>query len=323
MPMTKPMVSLLALFLAAPLAADPVLLQPIDCELGSSCYIQHLVDRDPGPAVRDHRCGNLSYDGHKGTDFALPNLAAMQSGVAVLAAAPGVVRGVRDEMEDRPYAPEDAAAIEGRECGNGLVLDHGGGWVSQYCHMKRGSLRVVPGQRVAAGTELGQVGMSGKTQFPHLHFSLRLEGRVVDPFAPTTLESCDLGGKPLWQMPPAYQPGGVIDLGFAPGLPSFEAIKAGEATLVGETDLAALVTWAYAYGVQAGDQMLLRLSGPEGVLIEKQITLERTQAQLFRALGRKRPAGGWPEGTYHAEVLLLRAGQELDRLERQITLPTR
>ncbi|MEM7521208.1 MAG: M23 family peptidase, partial [Pseudomonadota bacterium] len=95
---------------------------PVDCTLGQDCYIQQYMDRDEGPGVSDYRCRGLSYDGHKGTDFALPTLEAMHEGVNVLAAADGRVRGFRDGMADRLYSDETAAEIEGRECGNGVVL---------------------------------------------------------------------------------------------------------------------------------------------------------------------------------------------------------
>ena len=72
-------------------AAEPFSLDfPVDCTLGETCYIQQYVDHDPGPGARDFTCQGLSYDGHKGTDIALPTLAAMAQGVRVRAAAPGI-----------------------------------------------------------------------------------------------------------------------------------------------------------------------------------------------------------------------------------------
>lgn len=77
---------------ALPTGAEVMMLiPPIDCDIVSDCHIQQYVDRDPGPGWRDFTCGGLAYDGHKGTDFALPSLARMTEGVDVLAAAPGTV----------------------------------------------------------------------------------------------------------------------------------------------------------------------------------------------------------------------------------------
>ena len=50
------------------------------------------------------------------------------AGVPVLAAAPGVVRGTRDGETDRLVRSDiERAAVKDRECGNGVVIDHGGG----------------------------------------------------------------------------------------------------------------------------------------------------------------------------------------------------
>ena len=94
-----------ALFLCLPLTApmalaEPRLALPLDCTLGETCFIQNYVDADGGPGAADFTCGGLSYDGHKGTDFALLSHSAAQAGVNVLAAAPGVVRAVRDGVAD-------------------------------------------------------------------------------------------------------------------------------------------------------------------------------------------------------------------------------
>ena len=151
---------ILAISLAAHSAAGDVSLhQPIDCTLGSTCYIQQYVDADPGPGATDHTCGTLSYNTHKGTDFALPSLAAMQAGVNVLATASGSVLGIRDNMPDTGLTDATAGTVKGRECGNGVMIEHGDGWVTQYCHMKRGSITVRPDQIVSPGTILGQVAL--------------------------------------------------------------------------------------------------------------------------------------------------------------------
>lgn len=308
------MLSFLLVNLPLGAQADPVFVQPIACEIGTSCYIQHYVDRDPTAAVLDNGCGSLSYDGHKGTDFALISLQQMRDGVNVLAAAPGVVRGVRDEMPDTGYTDATRAAIAGRECGNGLAIDHGGGWVTQYCHMKRGSLAVEPGRRVGANTVLGQVGLSGQTQFPHLHLSVRKDGQIVDPFAIDTTCASPLTSYDLWRDALPYTPGGVIDVGFAVQIPNYDSVKDGSAHAVKLTpEVPALVTWAYVYGSQAGDVLTLRISGPQGRVIEKHITLEKAQAQLFRAIGRKRPTANWPKGSYLAEAILTRDKQVLSQ----------
>src|SRR3954469_21370580 len=124
--------------------AAPELGLPIACDIGSSCIVQNYVDRDAGPAARDYRCGFLTYDGHKGTDVRVSDRARYKDGVAVLAAAPGRVRAVRDGMAD-------GERVAGREAGNSVVIQHGDGWETQYAHLRRGSVAVRAGDRVEAG----------------------------------------------------------------------------------------------------------------------------------------------------------------------------
>ena len=311
-------VAAMIMSLAAPVAARDFLLDvPIDCALGTECFIQQYVDHDRTRAAKDYRCSSLSYDTHQGTDFALRSLGQMRQGVNVIAAAPGTVAGTRDGMDDRLYRTGDGDRINGRECGNGVRIDHGNGWSTQYCHLKRGSVTVKTGDQVSTATVLGQVGLSGRTQFPHVHMTLRKDGAVVDPFDPDGSIQC---GAPstdtLWQTPPPYRPGGVLDVGFADRVPNYDAIKEGTAAATQmPTDAPAIVVFGYAFGGKAGDQMHLRIDGPQGTVIEETVTIDRNQAQFFRAVGRKRTTQNWPTGAYTGTVVLLRGDREIDRRE--------
>jgi len=304
------------------LAQELKLSSPIDCDLEKDCYIQQFVDRDPGPGATDYTCSTLSYDGHKGTDFALRDIAQMERNIKVVASASGIVRGLRDGMPDIGYSDAVAADVEGRECGNGLVIDHGDGWETQYCHLKQGSLTVTRGEQVATGDVLGEVGQSGKAAFPHVHLSVRKDGKVIDPFDPLGALACTTSNEnTLWETPPPYRPGGILAVGFSDQIPEYDAIKAGVASRNDlPVDAPALVVYGFLFGTQAGDELSLDLAGPNGTIIEDIIALDRTQAQSFRAIGRRLQGASWPKGNYTGSATLMRAGKQIDQQSAALTI---
>ena len=158
--------------------------QPVNCRPYKECVVQQYVDLDPTSGRSDYACGKASYDGHKGTDFRLVTGRVYHKNIDVVAMADGTVLRVRDGVADRLVrGPDDLRRLKGKDCGNGLVIDHGQGVEAQYCHLKRGSLNVRPGKRVARGDKLGHVGLSGKTQMPHVHVTFRYKGKIVDPYS--------------------------------------------------------------------------------------------------------------------------------------------
>lgn len=194
--------ALCALLATAPVAAAeaPRLGLPLDCKLGKTCYIQKYVDHDRGAGYADYRCGPLSADGHKGTDFRLPDFAAMTRGVAVLAAAAGVVGAIRDGMPDVDARLVGEDAVTDRGLGNAVTIDHGGGWRTIYAHLRRGSVTPRIGDKVAAGATLGLVGLSGLSEFPHLHFAVEHRGKPVDPFTgPGVRVGCGPDSETMWR----------------------------------------------------------------------------------------------------------------------------
>ena len=122
---------------------------------------------------------------HAGTDFRAPY------GTPVLAAGPGTV----------VYA--------GRMSGYGNVIfvDHGGGLITRYAHLRR--IETKRHAEVTAGQRIGQVGSTGRATGPHLHFEVRIDGHAVNPVAAMEVATLERRAPLL---------GRVVSLGLAPAL---------------------------------------------------------------------------------------------------------
>jgi len=94
---------------------------------------------------------------HSGLDIAVPR------GTPITAAAEGQVLAVDDYFFN----------------GKTVFIDHGNGLLSMYCHLDR--VDVKPGAYVSQGQRLGLAGATGRASGPHLHWSVVLNGTMVDP----------------------------------------------------------------------------------------------------------------------------------------------
>src|SRR3990167_8644542 len=131
-------------------------------------------------------------------------------------------------------------------------------------------MMVKQGDTVTVGQPIARVGLSGNTEYPHLHLSVRKAGVIVDPYSPDAAPgTCDAAspGRGLWDAPAAkalaYQPGAVLNAGFAGAQVTMEAVEAGDVTAPSTED-PALIAYVRAINLQAGDVQSLSVQDPDG-----------------------------------------------------------
>ncbi len=215
---------------------------------------------------------------------------------------------IRDGVPDINVRAIGEAAVRGHECGNAVVIGHGDGWATMYCHMAKGSVRVKPGQRLRAGESIGRPGLSGDTEFPHLHFEVRHNGRLVDPFAPGAPAGTTCGGgAPLWdgevQKEATYRLRAILNAGFVSLPISAADVESGRVKDIAPTAAAGfLIAYVRALGLQAGDVQKMELADPAGAVLFSQSAapIDHDKAQFFQMFGTRRKPAGWRRGTYTA-----------------------
>jgi murein DD-endopeptidase len=117
-------------------------------------------------------------------------------GEPALAVADAVVAATRNDYPEAGRVSENGRHPLSKGSGNYVVLDLGDGRFAIYEHLRPGSVRAQPGQRVRRGDVVGEVGLTGSGGWPHLHFHVAdapsLLGGEGLPFA---LERFELLGR--------------------------------------------------------------------------------------------------------------------------------
>lgn len=147
---------------------------------------------DTYPSINSHRwCRNSEFAFDAGVfDETLEQ--PVIGGMPVFAACEGVVAEVFDGLEDTEERT-DLELLErqygehARIDGNHVLIRHANNEYSLYAHLRGGSISVKDGEEVRAGQRIGDVGSSGSSYVPHLHFHIMLGG-LTGPGIPVCFE---------------------------------------------------------------------------------------------------------------------------------------
>ena len=230
---------------------------PLVGEVNRDFYYVNYVDQTPGTGISDYQCALKTYDGHLGTDVTLPSFAVMDSGVTVVAGAPGTVSFVHDGEFDRRKS-NGAGGF-----GNHVIIEHENGFRTIYGHLATMSIVVAQGQHVTAGTVLGRVGSSGNSDMPHLHIELQRNTVVVDGFAgPCGALFAH------WAAPHPYQDGfALIQSGVSNQSMTLDLVKDPPAPVDTMTTADAQATWwVHLFNAAQGAVSRFDLYTPSGAL---------------------------------------------------------
>ena len=92
----------------------------------------------------------------------------------------GTVVAVAGDVPDNTPLPDGGVEFPGLSLepssmifGNHVVIDHGNGEFSVLAHLQRASVVVERGDSVQAKQPIGRLGLSGNTDFPHIHYQLQ------------------------------------------------------------------------------------------------------------------------------------------------------
>lgn len=313
--MIRILTALIFLF-AAPACALELAL-PVACIFGENCWVQQYADHDAGSGSTDYACGVASYDKHDGTDIRVLHT---RVDVAVLAAAAGRVKAVRNGVVDRLVKSEtDLAAVSKFQCGNGVVVTHGDGWETQYCHLRKGSVAVKAGDEVGAGDQLGLIGFSGEAAFPHVHLTVRKDGKVVDPFSADEMMDCKAADRSLWsasaQKQLAYKGSELLQLAWAPRIYEDAEVESGKLSEFRPGNWTALVLFAEAINLYKDDVMTLTVMLPGQEPVVNSVVMKNNRA-VHRLYAGKQMKGILPHGIYVGRFELARG--DVIMLSKQI-----
>jgi hypothetical protein len=252
-------------------------------------------DLDPVSGVLDWDCQAHAYNGHNANDIAIRDFVQQEQGVFVLAAAPGTVVSTHDGEFDWQMSADPGAI------GNHVIVEHEDGTQTRYWHLRNRSVLVTPGEQVLEGQPLGQIGSSGISTGPHLHFAVNVAGQDVEPHA----GGCNPGAS-LWRDPLPHALTNPTELAGS-GVSGLDLSNAdvktrpAQVTHIASEGLYTRVDfWAQLRHLHVGDQLDVYWYAPGGALHELDAYTQTYSAGMMN-LRQDTLLLGTQVGTYTAE----------------------
>lgn len=305
---------LVFLALAPARAMASPLMFPLVCEAGQACFIIGYPDMDKAPdSAKDYACGPATSEADPFLRIGLPDVATLTLGLFVVAADKGRVIDASDGLPDLVASSKSQIKKGTPVCGNGIVIDHGAGMTTAYCHLKRGSIRVKTGDHVERGQVIANVGQSGVALWPQLGFSIQKNGYAIDPITGgSDAEGCGFKPRSVLELPEAfktYQPAAIVNLGFAIGPQTSQNVALGKAERFAQIAPSSptMTLWGMVVGLKKGDVVKTSLADGRGRIFHQQsLVMDKDKDRQLINFSRQRGYAYWRAGTYTGEVIVAR-----------------
>jgi len=221
----------------------------------------------------------------EGTDIVLQSEKQMEDGVPVLAAEQGTVVFIQEDRENK------------NTYGNMVIVKHDDGWKTIYGNLKPGSITVEPGSSIKKNSKIAEIGMSGKTECPKLHFAVFKNGQFHTPIWKPELEK-ELSPKEIV----------ILNMGVSTENPEQAKIKNDEYILSEvDADAGHIYVWLHGMLFKKGDFVKLSLYNPWN---EKILTtfkkVDEDYNDYYYIAEKTKTENDWKTGIYTAKFEVIR-----------------
>ncbi len=292
---------------------------PVSCRLEENCRVVNYPDLNPTKDIKDYKNRKITYDGNKGTDIAVQSFMDLKNGVAILAAQDGKVIFVRNTIEDNyPFGLRDNDK-DTPFCGNFVLIEHNNGWKTAYCHLKKDSITVKPGDFTPQGKQIGEMGLSGQTGFPHLYFAVLHHKSYFDPFSGQELtgKSEKKEYKPFWSVSAAeklkYRDVIITNTGISIEDPTLYSIRQGKYEKIEiMNEEPEIFIWVHGFHFKKNDLIKITLQNPDQKIILDDFTrINSDQMEGLISFKKPKEDKTWLPGVYTGKIKYIKPDLKL------------